>query len=166
MDWMKEISGLLGQYSGANSQGAPDETEHHFSQVAGVAPRQEIAGGLNEAFRSDQTPPFPDMLSNLFGNSNGQQRAGLLNMLLGAAGPAMLGGVLGRYGLNSQHVTPEEAERLPPEAAGEIARAAEKQDPSIIDRVSDFYADQPMVVKALGAGALAMILSRMANRRF
>ena len=61
------------------------------------APRSHLASGLAEAFRSSETPPFGQMLGTLFGNSNGQQRAGILNKLLGAVGP----GVLASSGLSS-----------------------------------------------------------------
>ena len=40
--------------------------------------------GLAAAFRSDQTPPFGQMVSRLFSQSGGQQQAGLLNTLLAA----------------------------------------------------------------------------------
>jgi hypothetical protein len=164
MDWMKEIGGLLGQYSGMNAKDAPPETEQHFSQVAGSAPKAQLSEGLSEAFRSPQTPPFPEMLANLFRNSDGQQRANVLNTLIGSVGPGMLGGLLSQYGMKQGQVTPEQAQQVPPEAVSQIAKRAEEQDPSIIDRVSDFYAEQPGIIKALGVGALALVLGKMANR--
>jgi hypothetical protein len=60
-------------------------------------------------------------------------------------------------------VTPEEAEQIEPEVVEEMAAEAEKKDPSIIDNVSDFYAQHPTLVKGLGAMALAFMMSRMAK---
>ena len=57
--------------------------EQDYSRVAPSAPQSHLASGLAEAFRSDETPPFGQMLGTLFSNSNGQQRAGILNQLLG-----------------------------------------------------------------------------------
>ncbi|MEJ7711337.1 MAG: hypothetical protein WKF84_16110 [Pyrinomonadaceae bacterium] len=54
--------------------------------------------GLAEAFRSDQTPPFGNMLGQLFGQSNGPQRASILNTLISLAGPALLSQVLNQRG--------------------------------------------------------------------
>ena len=124
---------------------------------------ESLAGGLANAFRSDQTPAFPSMLSNLFGNSDGQQRAGLLNHLLASAGPGLLGaalpGPLASILKGGSTVTPEQAQQISPDAVKSLAEHAEKANPSIIDQVSGFYSQHPKVIQALGAGALAMIMS-------
>lgn len=128
------------------------------------APAQTIANGLAAAFRSDSTPEFGSMLANLFSNSNGQQRAGLLNQILSSAGPGILSaalpGALGNI-LKGGSVTPEQAEQISPDAVKNLAEHAQKSNPSIIDQVSNFYSEHPRVVQALGAGALAMIMNHM-----
>ena len=43
------------------------------------------------------------------------------------------------------------------------AHQAEQRDPSIVDRVSGFYAQHPTLVKALGAAAMWEVLRHMAN---
>ncbi len=129
---------------------------------------ESLAGGLAQAFRSDQTPAFPSMLSNLFGNSDGQQRAGLLNHLLASVGPGLLGaalpGPLASVLKGGSTVTPEQAEQISPEAIQSMAEHAQKANPSIIDQVSGFYSQHPKVIQALGAGALAMVMSHMNKR--
>jgi hypothetical protein len=137
---------------------APDLGELH------AAPPQSIAGGLAAAFRSDSTPEFGSMLANLFSNSNGQQRAGLLNQILASAGPSLLGAALPSSLSNilkGGSVTPEQAEQISPDAIKNLAEHAQKSNPSIIDQVSNFYSEHPRVVQALGAGALAMIMNHM-----
>lgn len=173
MNWMEQVGGLLQQYAGAGGQGAPDGVHDDFEQVAQAAPQSALADGLAAAFRSDDTPPFPQMLAQLFGQSNGQQRAGILNTLISAAGPAVISQVLSRAGGGGgglagllgggRQVSPEVAQQVPPEAVQEIAQHAERQDPSIVDRVSDIYAAHPQLVKTLGAGALAVVLARLAS---
>lgn len=182
MSWLDQLGGVLQQYSNASSQSSHGSAERDFDQISGVAPRQAVSGGLADAFRSDQTPPFPNMLGQLFGNSNGTQRANILNTLLATVGPALLSGAMSRGGGagvggglgslagllgggNRTHVTPEEAEQIPPQAVEEIAREAEQRDPSVIDRVSDFYAEHPTLVKGLGAAALAIAMSGMAKQK-
>jgi hypothetical protein len=61
-------------------------------------------------------------------------------------------------------VTPEQAQQVPPEAVHQLAEQAQKNDPSIVDRASGFYAQHPTLVKALGAGSLALIMSHMSRR--
>ncbi len=62
-------------------------------------------------------------------------------------------------------VTPEQAEQIPAGAVEEIAAQAEKKDPSVIDQVSNFYAEHPTLVKTLGAAALTIALSQIAKRQ-
>jgi hypothetical protein len=163
---------MLQQYSGANAAQAPPTTTQDFQQVATVAPKSNVAEGIAEAFRSNQTPSFGSMLSGLFGQSNGQQQAGLLNTLLSSLGPGVLAGALSRAGagnlagmLNSgQQITPEQASQIPPEAIQQVATEAEKHNPNIVDQVSHFYAEHPTLVQTLGAGALAVVMGKMSNR--
>ncbi len=182
MDWMNQLSEVLQQYNGAGAAPARSNVGDDFDQIAQTAPPSELADGLAAAFRSDQTPDFGQMAGQLFNNSNGEQRAGILNTLIRTAGPMILSQVLSRQtGSNSgggllsliekltsgqqTEVTPEQAEQIPAEAVQEIAAQAEKKDPSIIDQVSNFYAEHPTLVKTLGAAALTIALSQIAKRQ-
>jgi hypothetical protein len=63
-----------------------------------------------------------------------------------------------------QQITPERAELVPPDAVQQMAANAERKNPSIVDQVSQFYAQHPDVVKALGGAALAIMIQRIARR--
>ena len=181
MDWMNQLGGILQQYTGAAAAPAPSNVQDDFDQITQGAPRPALADGIAAAFRSEQTPDFGQMAAQLFSNSSGQQRAGILNTLLRVAGPMILSQVLSRRansnggGLSSligllnggqqTEVTPEQAQQIPAEAVREIAAQAEKQDPSVIDQVSNFYAEHPTLVKTLGAAALTIALSQIAQRQ-
>ena len=159
---ISNLMGLLERYANP-AAGNAGNAEQDFEQVAQSASQPHLASGLAEAFRSDQTPPFGQMLGTLFNNSNGQQRAGILNQLLSAAGPGAAG-ILGSFLGGGSQVTPEQAQQVPPEAVHQLAEQAQKNDPSIVDRASGFYAQHPTLVKALGAGSLALIMSHMSRR--
>ena len=62
-------------------------------------------------------------------------------------------------------MSPDAAQRIPPDAVREIAEQAEKKDPSIIDRISHAYAEQPQIVKTLGKAALAVALGQMVQKQ-
>ena len=164
-----DLGNLLQQFTGANA--TPAQAEQHFDQVAQAAPQAQLSQGLSQAFRSDQTPPFPQMAAQLFGNSDPTQRAGMLNQILGSIGPGVLsslaGGALGGlFGGNHQatpQITPEQASQMTPEQVRQIAEQAEQHNPSVIDRMSDFYAQHPGLVKGLGGAALAIALGHMAQ---
>lgn len=92
--------------------------------------------------------------SNPFGGGAGG--GGALGMLSG-----LLGGGAGASEM--PQLTEEQASQLSPEAIQELASHVEKEDPSIMDKMGDFYAEHPTLVKSLGAGALAIILGKVAQ---
>jgi hypothetical protein len=61
-------------------------------------------------------------------------------------------------------VTPAQAQDVSPAAVEAIARKAQQANPSVVDSISGFYAKNPQLVKAIGAGALALLMSRLAKR--
>ena len=165
-----DLGNLLQQYLGANAN--TDRAEGDFDQVANAAPRAQLAQGVSAALRSDQTPPFPQMVSQMFGQGDPHQRAGMLNQLIGGLGPGLLssiaGGALGNLfggGNNSARpqITPEQAAQMTPEQVQEIAARAENENPGIVDRMGDFYAQNPTLVKAIGGAALAIVLGQVAQ---
>jgi hypothetical protein len=174
MDFLKDI---LRQYAGGDAGGRtpaavandPRSVEDDYARVAEAGHHEDLAAGLAEAFRSDRTPPFPAMLAQLFGRSPANQRAGILNTLLSALGPSVLGNLLGLGEVlgvgRSGEVTPEMAEQVPPAAVEKAAEHAEQKDPSIIERLGRLYADQPQLVKTLGAAALAIARAKVAQRK-
>lgn len=136
--------------------------------AAREASPEAVAGGLAEAFRSDRTPPFPEMVAELFSRSGSNERAGVLNRLFSAIGPGALAGLPGALGglLGGRaELGPEEASRVSPADVQEIAAQAEKQDPNVIDQVSSFYSEHPQVVHALGGLALTIALQHLMRRR-
>jgi hypothetical protein len=143
--------------------------DDHLQQVAQQAPQDLLGHGLAEAFRSDQTPPFPQMAAQLFGQSNGGQQAGMLNSIIGALGPmaiaGLAGGALSKIMAPGQtQITPEQASRLTPQQVQEIATHAHEQQPSVIDKLGSFYAEHPTLIKTLGGLAAAIALSKMKDK--
>jgi hypothetical protein len=165
------LDDLLKQVTSGNAPAA--DVHAAYDQVAPAVPRGELADGLAHAFKSDQTPPFEQMVSRLFDQSNPDQKAGLLNQILGALGPdgvAQVRGAAGGLGglasmLSEGSVTPQQAQQVSPEAVQELAQQAAKTDPSIVDTAAGFYAQHPTLIKAIGAGALALLMSRISAGR-
>ncbi|HEX6707860.1 MAG TPA: hypothetical protein VF169_24160 [Albitalea sp.] len=162
------IMDILQQYAAR-----PTDTHEDFDEVARQVSPDVLGDGLAQAMRSDKTPPFENMVGQLFGQSNGQQRAGLLAQLVRSLGPGLLssiaGGVLGRLGQGGAagaepRISPADAEQVTADQVKEIAAAAEKKDPGVLDRIGAYYAQHPDVVKVLGGSALAIALGQIANR--
>ncbi len=166
-----DLGNILQQYLGANANIHSNRAvDDDFDQVAQNAPRTAMAQGMTEVLRSDATPPFPQMVGQMFDKSDATQRAGMINQLLGGLGPSVLssiaGGVLGNLFRGNEApaaITPEQAATMTPQQVEQIAQAAEQQNPSIVDRMGDFYAEHPQLVKAIGGAALALLLGRVAQ---
>jgi|SRR5689334_1073448 len=167
-----DLNSLLQQYvGGAAGQPQPNAADH-YQQVAQSAPSSVVAGGLADAFRSDQTPPFADMVSKMFGQASPDQKAGMLNQLISALPPGALasilgsgalGGILGSAGSGTPQLAPQDASKLTPDQVQQIAAHAEQRNPSIVDRMGSFYAEHPGLVKTLGSAALTIALAKIAN---
>jgi len=163
---------ILQQYIGGTPIGGTNSAHEHFDEVARAAPPEVLGQGVADAFRSDRTPPFGDMVGQMFGQSNPQQQAGVLNQLLRSIGPGALsalgGGILGKMSasapVTSPQLTPEQASQVTPTQVQEIATQAEQHDPGVLDKIGGFYADHPQLVKTLGSAALAIALAGVARR--
>lgn len=170
MTFLDDLGSLVNKFASGN---APEAEVHEaYDQVATAVPPATIADGLGQAFKSDQTPPFEQMVSGLFAQSSPDQKAGLLNQLLRSLDPATASRILSSLGLGGAaaavaggSVTPQVAQRVSPEAVQTLAEQAAKKDPSIVDKAAGFYAQHPTLVKAIGAGALALLLSKISSSR-
>lgn len=77
---------VLGRYA-ENPNRPPPQVIEDFDLVAREASEDDIGDGLEEAFRSDATPPFEQMVGQLFDRSGPQERAGHDSMIHVACDP-------------------------------------------------------------------------------
>jgi hypothetical protein len=166
---LTDLLGIFEQYRNASAANPPENVQQDYQQVAETVPSSHLADALGEAFRSGETPPFSQMLTNLFANSSPDQRAGILNHLLSAVGPLALaslgsGSLGGLLRGGNANISPEQAKQVSLEDVQQLAEHAEKKNPSIIDHASQFYSQHPKLVQALGVGSLAMIMSHLSKR--
>ncbi|GAB3401596.1 hypothetical protein GCM10027318_09320 [Massilia agilis] len=166
-----DLGNLLQQYIGGAQNANTAQAADDFERVAQNAPRETVAQGVTQALRSDETPPFPQMVSHMFGQSNPDQRAGMLNQILSSVGPQILssvaggalGNILGGHQGGQPQVTPEQAAQVSPQQVQEIAAKAEQHNPGVVDTMGNFYAQHPNLVKAVGGAALAIALGHIAQ---
>ncbi len=146
--------------------GGGNVSDQHFDQVAQSAPPDVLGKALAGAFRSNDTPPIGDMVGQLFGNSNSQQQAGMLNQLIATLGPAaaaaLAGGALGRImSPGATQVTPEQAAQMTPEQVQAVVEHAHTANPGIADQLGSFYAQHSGLIKTLGSAAMLIAMTRM-----
>lgn len=145
----------------SNQQGAPQ-----FKDVAQNAPPDALAKGLSAAFASDKTPDIGSMVSQLFGQSNGSQQAGMLNQLIGTLGPGvtagLAGGVLGNIMKPGQtQITPTQAAQLSPEQVQDVVNHANDVHPGVADQLGQFYAQHRGLINTLGGIAATVAMMKM-----
>jgi Rod binding domain-containing protein len=151
------------------AKSAGQNKEQHIEQVAQQAPPDLFGKGIAEAFRSDQTPAFNQMVGQMFGQSSATQQAGIVNQLIKAVGPAVLaaavGGALGKMLKTGQtEVTPEQAKQISQADIEKLAGAAQQHSPTVIDQAAAFYAEHPTLVKVLGGVAAAIAINKMRDQ--
>ena len=159
------IKNLLAQYTAGTV--SSQDADAHFQQVAQTAGPATLAPGIAEAMRSDQTPPFGQLVAQLFTNGSGDQKAGALNALLAAASPelraqlsAFIPGLVG-----SAPVTATQAGTVSPGDVTSLATKVEQHNPRVIDAMSGFYAQHPGLVRTLGTTALMIAMRKIAERQ-
>ncbi|TZF88793.1 hypothetical protein FW784_09410 [Lysobacter lacus] len=149
------------QLSNSGNEPVPHEAREQFQQIAQSAPPEALSQGLQDAFNSDQTPPFAQMVGQLFGHANDQQKSGILGTLLGGLGGASHP-VVQQIGTNPN---PQQAAQVSPDQVQQIAQQAQQGNPGIVGQMSQFYAQHPVLVKSLGGMAMALVLGRMHSPR-
>ena len=169
-----DLGGLLQQYIGGTQNPPAEQVKQDYDQAAQHAPAEAVGGGLADAFRSDKTPPFAEMVGKMFGNANPQQQSGMLGNLISGMSPAILatiaggiGGMLANRGANAPAgaaMTPVDASQLTPDQVQQIAAKAEQHNPGIIDTMGNFYAAHPDLVKTIGSAGLAIVMAGIATR--
>ncbi|HTS21826.1 MAG TPA: hypothetical protein VMN79_08455 [Casimicrobiaceae bacterium] len=152
---------MLNQALGGQQQGT------QFNQVAQNAPSDVLAKGLAAAFNSDQTPDIGAMVSQLFGQSNGTQQAGMLNQLLGTLGPGVMAGLgggalAGILKPGQTQITPSQASKLTPQQVQEVVNHADDIHPGgVADQLGAFYAQHRGLINTLGGVAATVAMMKM-----
>ncbi|MGE5526008.1 MAG: hypothetical protein ACM3SS_20015 [Rhodospirillaceae bacterium] len=163
------VSDILEQYADTATCAGHDDASNDYGRVAPLAPRDIVKGALMRAFNAAPTAPFAEIVARLFAQANPQQRAGMLRILLEAAGrgevtDGVLSHVPGRVPEAPYEITGRDAEKVKPEQVRELAVHAEKRSPGVIDGISAFLVQHPDLVKALDHATLIAALHDIAER--
>lgn len=133
----------------------------------------EMREALVENFRAGRLPPLPEAMATVYERAGESQRAALLSTLLTSVGPLALAvlaaGRFAKYMSRERWadvaVPLEEARSVTGSQVTELARYAEQSNPDVVSQVSAWLAIHPGVLVALGAGALTVLLTYIAERR-
>ena len=161
------LDSLTGMLSHTRSGAAPaGDAGAHFEHVAQSVDAGTVAQGIAAALRSDQTPPFAQLASQLFASGSGDQKMAMLNTLLAsipAEKRAQLSSLIPGLGASAT-VTDAQAAAVSPAALQTIAQHVEQHDAGIVERMSALYAAHPTLVKTLGSVAMMIAMRKIAER--
>jgi hypothetical protein len=164
MGLLDSLTGVLAQYAGGATP--TGDATAHFEQVAQSADSGTLAQGISAALRSNETPPFAQLVSQLFSSGSGDQKMAMLNTLLSSLAPAQraqLARLIPGLG-TAPSVSSEQAAAVPPSAIQELAQHVEQHDAGIVDKMSTLYAAHPTLVKTLGTAAMIIAMRKIAER--
>jgi hypothetical protein len=161
MSLLDQIGGILKQYE--TPRAPTSDVSTHFDQVASAVPPATLADGIAHVLRSGPPSGFSQTVSELFDRADPSQKAGMLDKLLPAARPTSAA-MLSSTAVNASAVTPEQAQQLSPGVVKQLADHAQSADPSVVDRLSEFYAQHPTLVKGIGVAALTLVMSRISQQ--
>ena len=151
LDALSQIANALNQ----NSQ--PQQS--HVDEIVREAPRDTVREGLREAFDANDTPSLGEQVGQMFGQSSNQQQAGLINQVIQALGPAAAAALAG--GVLQKVMKPDAVTQLSPTEVTQVVNEAQQQQPELSQRLSEFYADNSGLLKALGGVALLAAAIKM-----
>lgn len=150
------VETLLNRISNAGSGPVPVDAQDQFHQVAQSSPPDVLSRGVVDAYNSDRTPSFGEMVGQLFGNANSQQKAGILGTLLGGMNPSNVPPAMQTAAGSAEH-----AAQVSTDQVQQIANQAHSANPGVVEQMGRFYAQHPVLVKSLGAAAAAIVLGRI-----
>jgi len=162
MALLNDLKAMLNQYM---SGGAPSgDTGAHFQQVAQSVDSTTLAHGIAAAMRSDDTPPFSQLVSQLFASGSGEQKLAMLNTLFSSVPPDVRTQLSSMFpGLGPVN-SPTSAQAVSPDAVQQLAEHAEQHDAGVVDRMSALYAAHPGLIKTLGTTAMMIAMRAIADR--
>ena len=163
MAFFEDLKQMLNQYtSGAAPSG---DTAAHFQQVAQSVDSGTLAQGIAAAMRSDDTPPFSQLVSQLFESGSGDQKSAMLSTLLSSVPPdlrAQLSSMI--PGLGGAVTSASAAQAVSPDDVQQLAERVHQHDEGIVEKMSALYAKHPALVKTLGSAAMMIAMRKIGER--
>jgi len=166
MGLFDSVTSLLSQYAPGSGATPVGDVAAHFQELSRSVDAATLAPGIAAAMRSDQTPPFPQLVSQLFSSASGEQKLAMLNTLASSASPqlrAQLSALIPALATGSS-LTAAQASAVSPAAIQSVTQHVEQHDASIVEKMSAVYAAHPTLVKTLGSAAMMLAMRTIAER--
>jgi hypothetical protein len=161
MSFLDQLGPLLQQYAGGHPSATDAEAHDHYDQIAAAVPPHQLAPTIGPALTTLSPDDLRQRISASAAAMSAPQRGTLMQTMLSGLGPNVAS-VLATLGLDpslAQH--PTEATGAD---AGTLAAHVQQERPEIFNQAMAVYAQHPMLVKMLGAVAIAKIAQQLTQR--
>lgn len=160
LDSMKD---MLAQYTSGTGTGNAEADFHKLAQSVDAG---TLAHGIAEVMRSDQTPPFAQIVAQLFVNASTDQKSAMVKALLSAVPVDQQGQLAAMLGAPAPGTASSGVPATMPskDAIAKIAQKAEQTGAGVIEAMSNFYAQHPALVETLGSAAMVIAMRKIAER--
>jgi hypothetical protein len=164
MGLLDDVKNVVSQY--ASGSGSAEDVTAQFHQLVGSAEPSALSQGISAALSSRQAPPFAQTVSQLFASGSVDQKAGMLNALLGAATPDMRAKLAAMIpgAAAGGPITGTQAASLSSDVVQSVAQQMQQHNPGVIDQMGSFYSQHPALVKTLGTAAMMVAMRKLAER--
>ncbi len=163
MAFMDQIGGLLQQYS----QGVAvprEQARQDYDRIAEAVPPGVLASVIGPALSSLGAPQVEERVRNSATEMSEPVRGQFVQQLLGAltGGGVNLPAVLGQLGISPR--VAQQPQAATPEDVGKLAAHVQQTRPDLFNQAMSFFKDHPMLVKVLGAVAVAKIAQHLSQQ--
>jgi len=165
MSLFDDVKNLIA--SSALGSSPAGDASAHFEQFAQSVDPTTLAQGIAASIRSDETPPFAQLMSQVFSSASDGQKSTIVNTLLSSLTPDQRThlGTLVPGVAQDPLVSNDHAAALTPDAVQMLARGVEQHDAGIVEKMSALCAAHPMLIKTLGAAALTVAMRHIAQQQ-
>ena len=161
MSLFDQLGPLLQRYAGGQAAATDAEAHNHYDQITAAVPPHDLAPSIGPALTTLSPTDVRDGVSASAAQMTPQQRGSMVGGILEGLGPQVTS-VLASLGLNpSLAQNPGSAT---PADAGALAAHVQQERPEIFNQAMAFYAQHPVLVKTLGAVAIARIAQQLTRR--
>ena len=161
MSFLDQLGPLLQQYAGGQAAATDAEAHAHYDQITAAIPPHELAPAIGPALTTLSPQDLRERVAASAAQMSAPQRATLVQTMLSGLGPNVAN-ILATLGLNPALI--DDPAQATGADAGAIAAHVQQERPEIFNKAMAVYAQHPMLVKMLGAVAIAKIAQQLTQR--
>lgn len=161
MSFLDQLGPLLQQYAGGQPAASDADAHAHYDQITAAVPQHQLAPAITAGLNTLPEDEVRDRVATSANQMSAPQRGSLVQTMIDGLGPNVAS-VLAQLGLNP--ALAQDPNQATGADAGSLAAHVQQERPEIFNKAMAVYAQHPMLVKALGAVAIAKIAQQLTRQ--